>query len=76
MFAAKVRLFPQMAKKTVLKKCLKYAPLKSDFARGITADETIKTEISDDMYAIPAQEYYEAEAVDVNPDTGEVIPDN
>ena len=68
--------FEEMAKKTVLKKCLKYAPLKSDFARGITADETIKTEISDDMYAIPAQEYYEAEAVDVNPDTGEVIPDN
>ena len=50
--------------------------LKSDFARGITADETIKTEISDDMYAIPAQEYYEAEAVDVNPDTGEVVSDN
>ena len=68
--------FEEMAKKTVLKKCLKYAPLKSDFARGITADETIKTEISDDMYAIPAQEYYEAEAVDVNPDTGEVIPEN
>ena len=68
--------FEEMAKKTVLKKCLKYAPLKSDFARGITADETIKTEISDDMYAIPAQEYYEAEAVDVNPDTGEVISDN
>jgi recombination protein RecT len=68
--------FEEMAKKTVLKKCLKYAPLKSDFARGITADETIKTEISDDMYAIPAQEYYEAEAVDVNPDTGEVVSDN
>ena len=29
-----------MAKKTVLKKVLKYAPLKSDFARGITVDET------------------------------------
>ena len=68
--------FEEMAKKTVLKKCLKYAPLKSDFARGITADETIKTEISDDMYAIPAQEYYEAEAVDVNPDTGEVVSGN
>ena len=68
--------FEEMAKKTVLKKCLKYAPLKSDFARGITADETIKTEISDDMYSIPAQEYYEAEAVDVNPDTGEVVSDN
>ena len=29
-----------MAKKTVLKKVLKYAPLKSDFARGIAVDET------------------------------------
>lgn len=33
--------FDEMAKKTVLKKALKYAPLKSDFVRGITADETI-----------------------------------
>ena len=32
--------FDEMAKKTVLKKVLKYAPLKSDFARGISADET------------------------------------
>ena len=32
--------FDEMAKKTVLKKVLKYAPLKSDFARGITVDET------------------------------------
>lgn len=68
--------FEEMAKKTVLKKCLKYAPLKSDFARGIVSDGTIKTEISDDMFSIPAQDLYEAEAVDVvdvNPDTGEVI---
>lgn len=68
--------FEEMAKKTVLKKCLKYAPLKSDFARGIVSDGTIKTEISDDMFSIPAQDFYEAEAadvVDVNPDTGEVI---
>lgn len=32
--------FDEMAKKTVLKKALKYAPLKSDFVRGITVDET------------------------------------
>ncbi len=32
--------FDEMAKKTVLKKALKYAPLKSDFIRGISADET------------------------------------
>ena len=31
--------FEEMAKKTVLKKLLKYAPLKSEFARGIAVDE-------------------------------------
>lgn len=45
--------FEEMAKKTVLKRVLKYAPLKSDFVRAISADETIKTELSDDMYTVP-----------------------
>lgn len=44
--------FEEMAKKTVLKKVLKYAPLKSDFVRGISQDETIKTEIDEDMYSV------------------------
>lgn len=44
--------FEEMALKTVLKKALKYAPMKSDFVRAVTQDETIKTEISDDMYSI------------------------
>jgi recombination protein RecT len=30
-----------MAKKTVLKKVLKYAPLKTDFVRGVSADERV-----------------------------------
>ena len=34
--------FEEMAKKTVLKKALKYAPLKTEFMRGLTSDETIK----------------------------------
>ena len=33
--------FDAMAKKTVLKKALKYAPVASDFARGVAADSTI-----------------------------------
>ena len=41
--------FEEMAKKTVIKKALKYAPLKSEFMRGISSDETIKTELSEDM---------------------------
>jgi recombination protein RecT len=45
--------FEEMAKKTVLKKVLKYAPLKSDFVRQTASDETIKVEISDDMSTVP-----------------------
>ena len=65
--------FEEMAKKTVLKKCLKYAPLKSEFARGYSADETIKAELDADMFMVPDQTYYEAEAVEVNAETGEVV---
>ena len=45
--------FEEMAKKTVLKKVLKYAPLKSDFLRGMAQDGIIKTEVSEDMYTVP-----------------------
>lgn len=60
--------FEEMAKKTVLKKVLKYAPLKSDFVRGVAQDETIKTEISEDMYSV-SDTYVEA----VDTETGEVF---
>ncbi|UZT82658.1 recombinase RecT [Caproicibacterium sp. BJN0003] len=63
--------FEEMAKKTVLKRALKYAPLKTEFVRGMSADETIKTEISDDMFSVPT-EYIEAESVEVDEETGEV----
>lgn len=63
--------FDEMAKKTVLKRVLKYAPLKSDFVRGVAQDETIKTTISSDMYAEPDETVY-AEFVDVDEETGEV----
>ena len=46
--------FEEMAKKTVLKRVLKYAPLKSEFLRGLAQDETIKQEISEDMYMVEA----------------------
>ena len=66
--------FEEMAKKTVLKRVLKYAPLKSDFVRGVAADETIKTEISEDMYAVPSEEIeYTVEGVEVDKETGEVV---
>lgn len=64
--------FEEMAKKTVLKKVLKYAPLKSDFVRGISQDESIKTEIDADMYSV-ADNYVEPEAYEVDESTGEVV---
>lgn len=63
--------FDEMAKKTVLKKVLKYAPLKSDFLRAVETDETIKSQISDDMTTVP-NEYYDVEATVVDEETGEV----
>lgn len=48
--------FEEMAKKTVLKRVLKYAPLKSDFLRGVAQDETVKVDILPDMYEVPAEE--------------------
>ena len=68
--------FEEMAKKTVLKKVLKYAPLKSDFVRGITQDETIKSDMSDDMYSVPNEIVYEVDDYTViDTDTGEVKED-
>lgn len=48
--------FDEMAKKTVLKRVLKYAPIRTEFARKINNDETIKTELSDDMSDVMPEE--------------------
>lgn len=66
-----------MAKKTVIKKALKYAPLTTEFIRGVTADGTIKTSLSKDMVDVKDETDYtdiEAEPVpdNVDPTTGEV----
>ena len=65
--------FEEMAKKTVLKKTLKYAPLKSDFVKAVVQDESIKTEIAEDMYEVNSETIYEAEFKEVDTETGEVI---
>lgn len=69
--------FDAMAKKTVLKRALKYAPLKTEFARALSQDNTIKTTIAPDMANEPDETNYtdiEAEQVpdNVDPATGEV----
>lgn len=64
--------FEEMAKKTVIKKSLKYAPMSVEFQRAMAMDETVKTELSPDMYEVPAV-VIESEGFTVDEGTGEVI---
>ena len=45
--------FDSMAQKTALKQLLKYAPKSVEFAMALAADETIKTEVAEDMTEVP-----------------------
>ena len=47
--------FEDMAKKTVIKRVLKYAPLKTEVARALTTDETIKFDLAPDMSEVESQ---------------------
>lgn len=69
--------FEEMAKKTVLKRVLKYAPLKSDFIKGVAQDESIKTSISEDMYEVTNDIVYDdTQYNEVDIETGEVKDGN
>ncbi|ROR28500.1 recombination protein RecT [Mobilisporobacter senegalensis] len=57
--------YEDMAKKTVIKKVLKYAPLKIDFQRAISVDETVKAEISIDMSEVQNEEIIDGQCTDV-----------
>lgn len=50
-----------MAKKTVIKQALKYAPLKTEFRRAFSTDETIKRELCEDMGEVPNETVFDAE---------------
>lgn len=47
--------YDDMAKKTVIKQALKYAPVKSELQRALVCDESIKVDISDDMLDVSNQ---------------------
>lgn len=70
--------FTEMGKKTVLKAALKYAPLSVEVMKQISNDETVKTELAEDMSEsaneINYAEIMEADVSEVNADaeTGEV----
>lgn len=54
--------FVSMAKKTVIKQVLKYAPLTADFRRALASDETIKTELSPDMTEVQGKHIWDIES--------------
>lgn len=63
--------FDEMAKKTVLKKALKYAPMRAEFAKAIAADGTIKSSISENMSDMADEKEYvtiDSEAKEAQPD--------
>lgn len=65
--------FDEMAKKTVLKKVLKYAPLKTELARAVASDESVKTMKMDepaDMLDAPNEIY----TIENEPDKPEEVP--
>lgn len=77
--------FDAMAKKTVIKQVLKYAPIKTEFVRAIASDETIKTNITDNMTDEPDETVITVNAeeipadvppVNVDPETGEIKEQN
>lgn len=63
--------FEEMAKKTVLKKALKYAPLKSEFIRAVAEDESVKEDIKEDMSEVK-NTFVDVEYEVIDAETGEV----
>ena len=64
--------FDAMAKKTVLKRVLKYAPIKTDFVRAVSTDETIKTNITENMDELPDETTIDMEDIQNEPANNEI----
>ena len=45
--------YEDMAKKTVIKQALKYAPIKTELQKIVTMDESIKSSLAVDMTEVP-----------------------
>lgn len=53
--------YNSMAKKTVIKQALKYAPLQADIRRILSTDESVKNDIGQDMTEIPNEDVFDTE---------------
>jgi len=62
--------FDAMAKKTLLKQLLKYAPISIEVQRNLSQDETFKHQLDKDMADVPS---VEIDVVDITPDEPEVV---
>lgn len=58
--------YEAMAKKTVIKQALKYAPIKADFQKALFTDETIKDDLSQDMTDIDQKDIFDAAYTEKN----------
>ena len=74
--------FDAMAKKTVIKQVLKYAPIKTEFVRAVAADGTIKTNVTENMVEEPDETIITVDAEpagqeeapkEVDKETGEIL---
>lgn len=69
----------EMIKKTVLKKVLKYAPVRSDFVKGTVADETIQVadfgDTEDGEINVIPVDVENSNEVEIDTETGEVKED-
>lgn len=66
--------FDEMAKKTVLKALLKYAPIKTEFARAVVQDESVKTKLDKDMASQENEmEYIDIDGKEVDVNTNELM---
>lgn len=63
--------FEEMAKKTVVKRVLKYAPMKADLVRAVAQDTTVRQELSEDMFDVPDVTYVETEITEHPEDAAE-----